>query len=112
VDVERVVHRMVAGHLVQQPDLHLVPDPELPVDRGVLGTRLAVDDLPAHVRRSRHPVDRDHVVFPLDPTGRRVVVPHGAVLVLVTSALLLAVVVGFVIVRAGLGDHARVSSFR
>ena len=40
---------------------------ERPVDLRVLGAGVAVDQLPAHVRRRRHPVDLDHVVFPLDP---------------------------------------------
>ena len=34
VQVERVVHRVVGVHLVDQPDLHPVPDGEPPVDRG------------------------------------------------------------------------------
>ena len=37
VDVERVVHRVVGVHLVDQADLHPIADPEAPVDRGVLG---------------------------------------------------------------------------
>ena len=47
VDVEGVVHRVVGVHLVDQPDLDLVADPELPVDRVVHRACLAVDELPA-----------------------------------------------------------------
>ena len=36
VDVEGVVHWVVGVHLVDQADLHLVADPELPVDPVVL----------------------------------------------------------------------------
>ena len=88
VDVERVVHRMVGVHLVDEPDLHLVADPEPPVDRVVLGARAGrpVDELPAHVRRRRHPVDLDHVVFPLDAAGGVVLVAFAVVLVLAVSA--------------------------
>ena len=74
MDMERMVHRVVPGHLVEQADRDSVADAEAPVDRRVLGAGLAVDQLPAHVRRGRHPVDVDHVVFPLDPAGRRVAV--------------------------------------
>src|SRR3954452_1868711 len=49
MDVERVVHRVVAGHLIEQPDLDPVPDAEPPVDGRVLGTGRAVDQLPTHV---------------------------------------------------------------
>src|SRR5438270_350633 len=55
VHVERMVHGMVPGHFVEQPDLDLVTDPKTPVDRGVLGVRVTVDQLPAHIRRRRHP---------------------------------------------------------
>ena len=74
VDVERVVHRVVGVHLVDQPDLHAVADAEPPLDGVVLGVVGAVDELPAHVRRRRELVDLDHVVFPLDAVGRRVAV--------------------------------------
>ena len=37
----------------------------------------AVDELPAHVRRRREPVDVDHVVFPLDAARVRVAVRRG-----------------------------------
>ena len=77
VDVERVVHRMVGVHLVDEADLHLVADPEPPVDRVVLGVGRAVDELPAHVRRRRDLVDLDHVVFPLDAAGGLVAVAPG-----------------------------------
>ena len=69
VDVEGVVHGMVGVHLVEQSDLDLVADLEAPVDRVVLGSRCAVNQLPAHVGGSRDPVDLDHVVFPLDASG-------------------------------------------
>jgi hypothetical protein len=35
VYVEGVVHRVVPGPFVDEPDLDLVADPELPLDRGV-----------------------------------------------------------------------------
>src|SRR5687768_2745395 len=38
MNVERVWHRVIRVHLVQQADLHLVANAEAPVDRGVLGT--------------------------------------------------------------------------
>src|SRR4051794_8884160 len=41
VDVERMMHRMVSGHLVEQPDLDLVSDVESPVDLRVPCARLA-----------------------------------------------------------------------
>ena len=85
VDVERMVHRVVAGHLVEQPDLHLVADAEAPVDRRVFGVGVAVDELPAHVRWGGHPIDVDHVVFPLDATGRGVVVAFVLVVVTLVS---------------------------
>ena len=69
VDVERVRHRMVRVHLVHEAQLHLVTDVEGPVDLRVFGARVAVDELPARVRGRRHPVDLDHVVFPLDALG-------------------------------------------
>ena len=46
------------------------PTRNVPVDRVVLGAGGAVDELPAHVLRRRHPVDLDHVVLPLDAAGR------------------------------------------
>ena len=64
--VKRVRHRMIRIHLVDQSQLDLVADAEGPVDLRVLGARVAVDELPAHVRRGRHAVHLDHVVFPLD----------------------------------------------
>ena len=51
--------------------------------------RLAVDELPAHVRRRRHPVDLDHVVFPLDPLGRLMAVL--VAVAVVTMSLMVAV---------------------
>jgi hypothetical protein len=58
-----MVHRVIAGHLVQQTDLHAVTDAESPVDRGVLVAGGLVDQLPPHVRRRGQLVDLDHVVF-------------------------------------------------
>src|SRR5215211_1473178 len=55
VDVERVMHRMVGLHLVDEPDLDLVADAEPPADRVVLG--------------AGRPVELDHVVFPFDAAG-------------------------------------------
>lgn len=74
VDMERMVHPVVTGDLVEHPDLHPVADPEAPVERRVLRAGLAVDQLPARVGRGRDLVDLDHVVFALEPVGRRVVV--------------------------------------
>ena len=45
-------------------------DVERPVDLSVFCPCLSVDELPAHVRRRRHSVDLDHVVFPLDAVPR------------------------------------------
>src|SRR3954471_22906238 len=73
VHVEGVVHRVVARHLVEQPDLHPVADAELPGDGIVLGVGIAVDQLPAHVGRRGEPVDLDHVVLPFDAVRARVV---------------------------------------
>ena len=64
--MERVVHRVVGVHLVDQPQLDLIADTEAPVDRVVGGARFSIDEAPMHVRRRRDPVDVDHVVFPLD----------------------------------------------
>ena len=52
----------------------LVADLEPPRDAVALGAGRAVDQLPARVRRRGGPVDLDHVVLPLDPAGRGVVV--------------------------------------
>ena len=86
-----MVHRVVAGHLVQQPELHLVTDPEAPVDRGVLRAGRLVGQLPAHVRRGGEPVDLDHVVFPLDAARRGVVMTFiGFAVMLVGTVLVVA----------------------
>ena len=108
VDVERVVHRVVPGHLVQQPELHLVADPEVPVDRGVLRAGRLVDQLPAHVRGGGEPVDLDHVVFPLDAARRDVVVTFvGMVVMLVGTVLVhvMPVLFSVLVVAARLGDE-------
>ena len=57
---------MVGVHLVDQADLDLVSNPEIPVDRGVRRPNVTVDELPAHVLRRRAPIHLHHVVFPLD----------------------------------------------
>ena len=101
---------MVGVHLVQQPDLHAVTDAEPPLDVVVLRIVGAVDELPARVRRRRELVDVDHVVFPLDPAGRLVVMPVVrvggvcvlGVVVLVASVLMLVLVV---LVAAGGADE-------
>ena len=66
VDVERVVHRVVGVHLVDQADLHPVTHGERPGDLPVLGPGLPVDELPDHVAGVRCPVDLRHQVFPLE----------------------------------------------
>jgi hypothetical protein len=48
VDVEGVVHRVVAVHGVDESHLHPVADTERPVD-GVIGLGVLVDQLPDHV---------------------------------------------------------------
>ena len=75
VHVERVVHRVVGVHLVDQPDLHLIADPESPVDPVVAFAGVPVEQDPPHVRRGGHPVHLDHVVLPLDAVARRLVTP-------------------------------------
>ncbi len=70
MEMEGMVHGMVGVHLVDQPNLHLVANPEVPIDRVVHAARRPVDEPPAHVRWCRHTVDRDHVIFPLDAPAR------------------------------------------
>jgi len=72
---------VVGIHLVDQPQLDLVADTELPGDRVVDGARLLVDEVPAQVRGRRDPVDVEHVVLPLDPAGRFVLLVVLVVLV-------------------------------
>jgi hypothetical protein len=55
VDVERVMHWVVGLHLVDEPDLDLIPHLEPPVDGGVLGPGFPVDDQPTHVLGRRFP---------------------------------------------------------
>ena len=66
VNVEGMVHRMVGVDLVDEPDLHPVPDPEPPVDGRTLSSAVTVNQLPARVGGGGHAVHRSHVVFPLD----------------------------------------------
>src|SRR6476659_10984345 len=49
VNVERVRHRMVGVHLVDEADLDLITTSEVPVDGGIFGAGVAIDELPAHV---------------------------------------------------------------
>src|SRR4030095_445373 len=70
VNVERARHGVSGVELVDWAYLHPIADVKLPVDLRVLRTRLAVDDLPAHVRRCRHSGLLDHVVLPLDSLQR------------------------------------------
>ena len=60
------MHRVVSGHLVQQPDLDLVSDPEPPVDCGVLGP-----GQPAHAARSANNYNRDWVIKDVEPVRLR-----------------------------------------
>src|SRR5438874_6307309 len=89
--------------------LHLVADMEHPVDLCVLRSRLAVDELPPHVGRSGHPVDLDHVVFPLDPLGGVVPVLGLAVLIVVPvmAVLVMAFLSAVLTVSLGLVTGAR-----
>ena len=73
VQVERVVHRVVGVHLVDQSDLDPVSDGEPPVDRGCRGAGGPVHEFPVHVRCGQ-PVDCHHVVFPFDAGSRSVLV--------------------------------------
>src|SRR5215211_7504580 len=65
VDVERVVHRVIRVHLVDEPDLHSLAYGERPGDGVVLGPALPVDELPDHVGGVRSTVDLRHQVLPL-----------------------------------------------
>src|SRR5262249_36020590 len=55
------------------------------------------DELPAHVRGSRHPVHLDHVVLPLDALRRVVRVLGLGVMVLVTVVMVLVVFMAAVV---------------
>ena len=79
VDVERMVHRVVRVHLVDDPDLDLVADAEAPVDPMPFRSGVSVDELPAHVRWGGDAVDLEHVVLPLDPAGVVAVLAAGVV---------------------------------
>ena len=74
VQVERVVHRVVGVHLVDQSDLDPVSDGEPPVDRGCRGAGGPIHEFPVHVGRGGQPVDLHHVVFPFDAVGCSVLV--------------------------------------
>src|SRR5438046_6663129 len=82
---------------------------ERPVDLGILRSRLSVDELPPHVGRSGHPVDLDHVVFPLDPLGGVVPVVGLAVLMVVPvmAVLVMAFVSAVLTLSLGLVAGAR-----
>jgi hypothetical protein len=67
MDVEGVMHWVIGVHLVDQSNLHLVPDPKPPVDLPSFGACRPIDQLPTHVARRGQPVHIHHVVFPLDP---------------------------------------------
>ena len=58
MDMKRVVHRVVGVHLVDQPQLDLIADAEVPVDRVVGGTGVSID------YRAYHP----HPVAPGAPS--------------------------------------------
>ena len=66
MDVKWVVHRMVGVHFIHQPNLHLLPNAESPVDRRTLTAGLPIEELPPHVAWIRHAVHIDHIVFPFD----------------------------------------------
>src|SRR5512133_3270817 len=66
VQVERVVHGMVGGHFIDQPDLDSVANGEPPVDGGAVGTSGPVQEPPVHGGARGLTVDLDHVVLPLD----------------------------------------------
>ena len=87
VNVERVRHRMVGVHLVDEADLDLITDAEFPVDAGVFGSGVAIDELPTHVRGRGLPIHLDHVVFPLDSVRGVVRVGGLAVLMVVTAVV-------------------------
>ena len=83
-------------------DLDLIADSELPRDGGVLGARLPVDDLPAHVRGRGHPVHVDHVVLPLDAAG------GGVGMVVIVAVVLVGVTnVPVFMLTAALADQRR-----
>jgi hypothetical protein len=78
VDVERVVHRVVLVRVVDESDLHPVPDGERPVDGVVHRTGLSVDELPDHVARVRRPVHLDHRVLPFQSAPVRMGLVDGS----------------------------------
>src|SRR6476619_7495104 len=94
VHVERVRHWMVGVHLVDETDLDLVSNAELPVDCCVRCAGIAVDELPAHVLCCGAPIHLDHVVLPLDAVRMVVVVggSFGALVRRVSTVLVMLLV--------------------
>jgi hypothetical protein len=88
MDMERVVHRVIRLHLVNESDLHPVADREGPRDGPILGSALPVDEHPSHVAGLGGTVDLRHEVFPLEP---------------VVLFVLLVLVVNGIFARHGLG---------
>src|SRR5207247_1968553 len=91
---------VVGIHLVDEAELHLIADPEGPVNLCVLGPGVAIDQLPAHVGWRRHPVDLDHVVFPLDSL-RGIVRMASAVVLVVLVVLGVMVMIMAVMLSVG-----------
>src|SRR5215813_9852894 len=87
------MHGMVGVHLVHQADLDRLAFGEAPVDGGVGGAGGAVHQLPPHVGRGGEPVDRHHVVFPLDTPAATVAVPVTVVAVVCALVIVAAVCV-------------------
>ena len=70
MDVERVMHRVVLVEIVDEANLHVIPNGERPVDLPVGLSGVAIDELPDHVARVGRPVDVWHQVLPLQTIGR------------------------------------------
>ena len=66
MDVERVVHRVIRLHLVDESDLHAIAHGERPPDGAVLGAVVPVDEHPSHVAGLGCTIDLGHQVFPLE----------------------------------------------
>src|SRR4029078_6666350 len=86
-------HGMLLVHLVDEADLDLITDAEFPVDAGVFGSGVAIDELPTHVRGRGLPIHLDHVVFPLD-SGRAVERVGGLAVLMVVTAVVAVLVSG------------------